>query len=188
MKMGEVFVLRDPTGDGKQARFDNYARGLFQEAYSMLAEDDALYVLHRRNLTRIPTRRPGRGRTLDRVALLPQAAPTLTITPTAWSATGPGASSSATPLTPTRQCPAPAARVRLLPAQPPKEIAFGFRNPFGWCSGPDGEVLLHRQPGRMGGDQQALPPGRRPVLRLPEPRSEAARRQTGRQDRGLGPL
>ena len=47
MKTGELFVLRDPTGDGSKAHFDNYAHGLFQETYSMLAEPNALYVLQR---------------------------------------------------------------------------------------------------------------------------------------------
>src|SRR5262249_25750066 len=53
MKLGEIFVVNDPRDDGKSATFDNYGRGLFQEAYAMLAEDEALYVLHRRNLTRV---------------------------------------------------------------------------------------------------------------------------------------
>src|SRR4029079_1471574 len=68
----ELFVVHDPTGDGRQARFDNFARGLFQDALSMLADPDALYVLHRRNLTRV-TDRDGDGvaHRFDRVAALP---------------------------------------------------------------------------------------------------------------------
>src|SRR4029453_8180773 len=53
MKTGELLALRAPTGDRSKATFEPYGRGLFQDALSMLAEDDALYVLHRRNLTRI---------------------------------------------------------------------------------------------------------------------------------------
>ena len=72
LKTGELFVLSDPTGDGQQARFDNYARGLFQEAFSMLAEPGALYVLHRRNLTRVvDTDGDGVADRFDRVAALP---------------------------------------------------------------------------------------------------------------------
>src|SRR5690606_10461063 len=52
-RFGEIYALEDPTGDGRQAQFVGYAHGLFQEVYSMLAEPNALYVLHRRNLTRI---------------------------------------------------------------------------------------------------------------------------------------
>src|SRR5262249_51163773 len=72
MKLGEIFVLHDPTNDGRDARFDNYARSLFQEAYSLLAEPDALYVLHRRNLTRITdTDGDGVPDRFERVAALP---------------------------------------------------------------------------------------------------------------------
>src|SRR5204863_233654 len=39
---------------------------------------------------------------------------------------------------------------------------------------PGGRNLLHRQPGRLGGDQQALPPGGRQVLRVAEPGPAAA--------------
>ena len=63
-------AIRPATAN--QARFDNYARGLFQEAFSMLAEQDALYVLHRRNLTRIvDSNGDGVADRFDRVAALP---------------------------------------------------------------------------------------------------------------------
>jgi hypothetical protein len=32
--------------------------------------------------------------------------------------------------------------LRLNPGKPPEEVAFGFRNPLGWCAGPDGEVFF----------------------------------------------
>jgi hypothetical protein len=143
MKTGELFVLHDPTGDGRKARFDNYARGLFQEAFSMLAEPDGLYVLHRRNLTRIvDTHGDGVADRFDRVAALPHGvadtydygyglvhdksgAFVFTYAPYA-DAHLPGAGGA----------------VRLVPGQEPREIASGFRNPFGWCSGPDGEIFF----------------------------------------------
>src|SRR5204863_2041322 len=47
LKTGELFVVKDPRGDVREARFENYAKGLFQDAFSMLAEGESLYVLHR---------------------------------------------------------------------------------------------------------------------------------------------
>jgi cytochrome c551/c552 len=143
LKMGEIFVLRDPTDDGKAARFDNYAHGLFQEALSMHAEPDALYVLHRRNLTRIvETRGDGVADRFDRVAALPHGIAddydygyglvrdktggfVMTYAPYAHS-----------------HLPGSGGAIRLLPGKPPEEIAYGFRNPLGWCLGPEGQVFF----------------------------------------------
>jgi glucose/arabinose dehydrogenase/cytochrome c551/c552 len=145
MKLGEIFVLNDPTGDGKSARFDNYARGLFQEAYSMLAEPDALYVLHRRNLTRISeTKGKGIADRFERVAALPhgigdtydygyglardpkgEGAFVMTYAPYA-NNTIAGAGSA----------------IRVAPGKAPEEIGYGFRNPLGWCNGPSGDIFF----------------------------------------------
>jgi len=143
MKMGEVFVLGDPTDDGKSARYDNYGRGLFQEAYSLLAEEDALYVLHRRNLTRIvDTDRHGLADHLDRVAALPHG-----VADTydygyglVRDRTG-GFVYTFAPYA-NRHLPGSGGALRLLPGKPPQEIGFGFRNPLGWCIGPEGEVFF----------------------------------------------
>jgi glucose/arabinose dehydrogenase len=141
MKLGEIFVLRDPTGDGKQARFDDFARGLFQEAYSMLAEPDALYVLHRRNLTKI-VETDGVADRFDRVAALPHG-----VADTydygyglVRDRTGAFVYSYA-PYANTRM-PGSGGALRLVPGQPPREVAYGFRNPIGWCSGPDGDIFF----------------------------------------------
>src|SRR5205085_2795523 len=32
--------------------------------------------------------------------------------------------------------------LRLKPGKPPEEVAFGMRNPLGWCAGTDGEVFF----------------------------------------------
>jgi hypothetical protein len=32
--------------------------------------------------------------------------------------------------------------LRFVPGQPPKELAFGLRNPLGWCTGPEGEIFF----------------------------------------------
>jgi glucose/arabinose dehydrogenase/cytochrome c551/c552 len=142
MKLGEIFVLNDPTGDGKSAHFDNYARGLFQEAYSMLAESDALYVLHRRNLTKITETKGGIAERFERVAALPhgvgdtydygyglardpKGAFVFTYAPYA-NTTMPGSGNA----------------LRMRPGKPPEEVGYGFRNPFGWCSGPGGDVFF----------------------------------------------
>lgn len=143
MKTGELLVLRDPTDDGKDARFENFAGGLYQEAYSMRAESDGLYVLHRRNLTRMSdTDGDGRADRFDRIAALPHSVGeaydyayglvrerggTFVVSYAPYASTGlPGSGSL----------------VRLPREGPPEEVAFGFRNPVGWCAGPEGEVFF----------------------------------------------
>jgi cytochrome c551/c552/glucose/arabinose dehydrogenase len=188
LKTGEIFVVNDPSGDGRHARFDNYTRGLFQEALSMLAEPDALYVLHRRNLTRVvDSDGDGVADRFDRVAALPhgvadtydyayglvrdrEGAFVLTYAPYA-----------------NRHLSGSGGAVRLRPAQAPEEIAYGFRNPLGWCRGPSGEIfftdnqgewvatnkLCHLTPGRFFGfpnpaqrQHAARPPGK-PAVWVP---------------------
>src|SRR5205814_3008216 len=141
MKRGELFVIRDPDDTGKNAKFEDYAGGLFQEAYSMVAESGALYVLHRRNLTKI-TDSDGDGKAdrFDRVAALPHGvadtydygygltrdktgAFVMTYAPYA-NASMAGSGSL----------------IRLLEGGKAEEIAYGFRNPLGWCAGPDGDI------------------------------------------------
>lgn len=143
MKLGELFVLEDPQGDGRGARFIDYARGLFQEAYSMKAEQDGLYVLHRRNLTKVQdTDGDGLADRFDRIAALAHGIGekydyayglvrdrsgsfVISYAPYA-NATLPGSGGA----------------IRLSPGgSSPEEIAFGFRNPVGWTAGPNGEVF-----------------------------------------------
>jgi glucose/arabinose dehydrogenase/cytochrome c551/c552 len=143
LKTGEIFVLNDPTGDGQKARFDNYARGLFQEALSMHAEPGALYVLHRRNLTRIEdTDGDGVADRFERVAALPHG-----VADTYDYAYGLVRDKSGAfvftyaPYANTHM-PGSGSALRLVPGQKPQEIGFGFRNPLGWCAGPEGEVFF----------------------------------------------
>lgn len=143
LKTGELFVLRDPGGDGKSAYFEDYGRGLFQEVFSLLAEDDSLYVLHRRNLTRAAdTDGDGLADRFDRVAALPQG-----VSDTydygyglVRDKTG-GFIISHAPHGSTHLAGSGGA-LRLDPGQPPREIAYGLRNPLGWCVGPEGEVFF----------------------------------------------
>jgi mono/diheme cytochrome c family protein len=145
LKTGELFALRDPAGDGKNARFENYGHGLFQDALSMKAEDDGLYVLHRRNLTKITEHGylPSRGPySFDRVAALPHG-----IADTYDMAYGLARDAKGNwvfgyaPYSDQKMIGAGGA-VRLSPGKPVEEIAFGMRNPLGWCAGPQGEIFF----------------------------------------------
>jgi hypothetical protein len=142
LKTGELFALHDPTDDGKQARFENYTRGLFQDALSMLAADEGLYVLHRRNLTRIvDTDGDGRADRFDRVAALPHGvADTYDYAyGLARDRSGHFVLSYAPYANP--QLPGSGGAIRLRPGLPPEEVAYGFRNATGWCAGPGGKVF-----------------------------------------------
>ncbi len=142
LKTGELFVLRDPTDDGRSARFDNYAHGLFQDALSMLAERDALYVLHRRNLTRISESRPGHADRFDRVAALAHG--TADSYDYAYGLVRDRSGAFVLSYAPyaNRTLPGSGAALRLRAGRKPEAVAFGFRNPLGWCSGPEGEVFF----------------------------------------------
>jgi glucose/arabinose dehydrogenase len=143
MKTGEILALHDPTGDAKKARFDNYTRGLFQEAFSMLAEPDALYVLHRRNLTRIvDSDGDGVADRFDRVAALPHGiADTYDY---GYGLVRDRSSAFVFSYAPyaNTHLPGSGGALRLLPGHKPHEIAFGFRNPLGWCADTDGEIFF----------------------------------------------
>jgi cytochrome c551/c552 len=140
MKTGELFALRDPD-DAKRAKFELYGRGLYQDALSMLAEDDALYVLHRRNLTKITERNSVPDR-FDRVFALPQGiADTYDM---GYGLTRDKSGAFVFTYAPyaDAKVPGAGAAIRMTPAKPVEEIAFGMRNPFGWCSGPSGEIFF----------------------------------------------
>ncbi len=140
MKTGELLTLRDPA-DANRAKFELYGRGLYQDALSMLAEDDGLYVLHRRNLTKI-VERNGVPDRFDRVFALPHG-----IADTYDMAYGLARDKSGAFVLSY----APHANATLLgsggalrmkPGKPAEEVAYGMRNPLGWCAGPDGEVFF----------------------------------------------
>jgi len=141
LKTGELFVVRKPN-EVSQARFENYARGLFQDALSMVAENDGLYVLHRRNLSKLVDRdRDGFAERVERVLALPHGIGetydyayglvhdrngfVLSYAPYA-NATMKGSGSA----------------IRWMPGKQPEEIAFGMRNPVGWAAGPNGDIFF----------------------------------------------
>jgi mono/diheme cytochrome c family protein/glucose/arabinose dehydrogenase len=145
MRQGEIFVLQDPHDNGQGARFENYSSCLVHEAYGMLCEDDALYVLHRRNLTRVrDADGDGKAETFDRVAALSHGVGgtydygyglvrdrtgAFVFTYAPWA---------------NRHLSGSGGALRLMPGkdEAPEEVAYGFRNPLGWCTGPEGEVFF----------------------------------------------
>ena len=143
LKTGELFTLADPGGDGRSARFDNYAGGLFQDVYAMLAEEDGLYVLHRRNLTRVADGDgDGLADRFDRVEALPHGvADTYDYAYGLVRDRAGGFVISYAPYASTTM-PGSGGVLRLVPGKSPREVAFGLRNPLGWCVGPDREVFF----------------------------------------------
>jgi glucose/arabinose dehydrogenase/mono/diheme cytochrome c family protein len=136
MKLGDLFVLRDPQGNGKQARFESYAHGLFQDVFGMLHDGNDLYVLHRRNLSRVRADRS------DRVAALEHA--TGNAYDWAYGLVRDRAGNFLFTFAPhaTQQLAGSGSLLRLPPGGKAQEVAFGLRNPLGWCLGPEGEVFF----------------------------------------------
>ncbi len=143
MKTGEILAVRDPSDDGKQARFENYTGGLFQECYSMLADREGLYVLHRRNLTRVlDTDHDGRADRFERVATLPHGIADTYDYAYGLARDRTGAFIYTFAPYANTHLPGSGSALRLVPGKKPQEIGYGFRNPLGWCSGPDGEIFF----------------------------------------------
>lgn len=140
MKTGELFTLDTPD-DPKKARFVNYGNGLFQDALSMLAEDDGLYVLHRRNLTKI-TETKGVADKFERVALLPQGIADAYDMGYGLARDKDGRFVFGHAAYGDQKMLGAGSVLRLKPGKPPEEVAFGLRNALGWCSGTDGEVFF----------------------------------------------
>jgi len=141
MKRGELFVIRDPDDDPKTARFEDYTGGLFQEAYSMVAESGALYVLHRRNLTRIVDRDgDGKADSFDRVAALSNSVADAYDYGYGLVRDKTGQFSMTYAPYANQGMPGSGSLIRLLEGGRTEEVAYGFRNPLGWCVGTDGET------------------------------------------------
>jgi glucose/arabinose dehydrogenase len=143
MKLGDLFVLRDPEDNGRGARFESYAHGLFQDVFGMLHDGKDLYVLHRRNLSRL-RESDGRADRCDRVAALEHAVGNAY--DWAYGLTRDRAGRFLFTFAPHASHHLRGAGSLLrLPAKEgarPEEVAFGFRNPLGWCQGPDGDVFF----------------------------------------------
>lgn len=141
MKLGELLVLRDPHDNAVDARFENFAGGLFQDAYALHAEEDALYVLQRRNLTRIPFAPDGGPARFERVALLPHSPADAYDWGYGLVRDRSGAFVMSFAPHANQKLIGSGSAVRLK-GDKLEEIAFGMRNPFGWCTGPDQEVFF----------------------------------------------
>jgi hypothetical protein len=143
MKRGELFVIRDPDDTGKGATFEDYTGGLFQEAYSMVAESGALYVLHRRNLTKITdTDGDGKADRFDRVAALPQGVADTYDYGYGLNRDRTGSFILTYAPYGKRETSGAGSLIRLREGGKVEEIAYGFRNPLGWCLGPEGDVYF----------------------------------------------
>ncbi|MFO0907330.1 MAG: hypothetical protein U0794_03030 [Isosphaeraceae bacterium] len=143
LKTGELFVVKNPRGAASDLQFENYAEGLFQDTFALLAESDGLKVLHRRNLSNVvDTNGDGRADRVDRVLALPHGvADTYDY---AYGVPRDRTGAFIVSYAPhANHAQTGAGNVmRMRPGQPPQEIAFGLRNPLGWASGPEGEIFF----------------------------------------------
>lgn len=107
----------------------------------MVAESGALYVLHRRNLTRI-TDRDGDGKAdaFDRVAALTNAVADSYDYGYGLVRDKTGKFSMSYAPYANQSMPGSGSLIRLLADGKAEEVAYGFRNPLGWCVGTDGET------------------------------------------------
>jgi len=147
LKLGELFLLHDPNDNGHGAWYQDFGRGLFQDAYSMLHDGEALYLLHRRNLTRIlDVNGDGVADRLDRVAALRQNVGNSYDWAYGLVRDQAGAFTlSFAPYADTKNLPGMGGVLRLRPGTngtETTEVASGLRNAFGWTAGPDGEVFF----------------------------------------------
>jgi mono/diheme cytochrome c family protein len=137
MKRGELYVIRDPD----KPAFEDYTGGLFQEAYSMVAESGALYVLHRRNLTKITdTDGDGKADRFDRVAALPHGVADTYDYGYGLNRDKTGSFIMSYAPYANHTMAGSGSLIRLLEGGKVEEVAYGFRNPLGWCLGPEGDI------------------------------------------------
>ena len=147
MKMGGVHgveLIDGSSGAGGEvhARCTEFA-GPFQEAYGMVHRGDDLFLLHRRNVTRIrDVDGDGRADRFDRVFTWPQGL----VSSYDWAyGLVPGPDESFyLGLAPwaNRTERGSGGALRLRADGSLEDVAFGFRNPFGWCAGPEGELFI----------------------------------------------
>ena len=149
-KYGELFRLDDPTDDGQAAEFVNFTRGRFQDVFGLYHDGQALYVVHRRNLTRIlDVNNDGWGDRFERVAQINHAVAEQY--DWAYGLVKDRAGNFLLSLAPFGNAhQVGAGSVLRLSQQSDRrqtgpeaeEVAFGLRNPFGWSTGPGGDVFF----------------------------------------------
>src|SRR5205807_2412333 len=105
----------------------NYGGGLFADALAMLAEQDGLYVLHRRNLTKvIESQGGGAADRFERVAALPQGVADAYDYAYGLVRDKTGGFVFSYAQYGDAKLVGAGSAIRLSPGQPPKELAFGF--------------------------------------------------------------
>lgn len=146
LKMGQILSVEDPHDNGVDATYADFGRGLFQDVFALDHDGDSLFVLHRRNLSRLfDLDRDNAVDRVDRLAALPHGIGDaydwaygmvrqkdgsfiLTYAP---HANGRLAGSGSV--------------LRLTPGAngaSAEELAFGLRNALGWRSGPNGALFF----------------------------------------------
>jgi mono/diheme cytochrome c family protein len=153
MKQGHLFRIDDPRDTVVDAEFVDAGGGLFQDAYSMVHDGDAIHLLHRRNLTRLAdTDGDGVFDRFDREALLEQ--PVMDNVDNAYGLVRePSGSYVFTFTSQTRKRhPGYGGAVRLVPGAPGtpgalEELCVGLRRAYGWAADRDGEIFFTDQQG-----------------------------------------
>lgn len=147
LKFGELVVLDDPRSSVRAESFRDYAGGFFQDAYAMLHDGEALYVLHRRNLTRVlDLNKDGMADRFERVAALPHRSGYSY--DWAYGLVRDRARRfviSFAPHADDRNLPGMGGILRLAQGENGDgftEIGFGLRNAVGWAAGPNGEIFF----------------------------------------------
>jgi len=146
-KLGEVFVLSDPTDDGRAARMENFGAGLFADSFGMLHDGESLLVMHRRNITRLrDTDGDGQADRFDRVAVLPQS-PDPNAYDFAYGLVRDKEGSLIVSFAPygSLDIPGSGGVARLIPrggVLALDEVSYGIRNGVGWSAGPEGELFF----------------------------------------------
>lgn len=136
-KTGEVFRVHDPEDRTEREVFERIGPTLFADAFSMACDDGGLFILHRRNLSRWDWER----QTLERMALIPHGV--ADSYDYAYGLTRDRSGAWVYSLAPYahQTLPGSGGAVRQRAGREPEAFAFGFRNPLGWCAGPEGEIF-----------------------------------------------
>jgi hypothetical protein len=153
MKQGHLFRIDDPQDTVVDATFVDAGGGLFQDAYSMAHDGDALHLLHRRNLTKLAdTDGDGAFDRFDREALLEQ--PVMNDRDNAYGLVREPSGSYVFTFTSQtkKRHPGYGGAVRLVPGEPGtpgalEELCVGLRRSYGWAAERDGEVFFTDQQG-----------------------------------------
>lgn len=137
LKTGELFRVLDPENRPEHDVFQRVGPTLFADALAMACDEGGLFILHRRNLTRWDWER----NYLERVAPIPHGI--ADSYDYAYGLVRDRSGAWVYSLAPYahQTLPGSGAALRHRPGSEPEAFAFGFRNPLGWCAGPEGEIF-----------------------------------------------